>query len=410
MTNNQRRDLRLVWGVAPAIIAVALSAAAARADVTIDQDTTMNMAGINIDITTVERTSADKRRRDSATHCQGFLSLVCGNAQSGQIVRLDKQVEWQLDPKKRLYTERKFPTPEERAQAQAKLEAALEQMKRCRPAQPQATSQSAPDTSHCQLTPPTLAVKQTDEHAMVAGHDTRRTSVVMSQTCTDQQTGDVCEIDYGFDLWLTTDELPGGAEQRSFEQNYLTAQGLDRNNPQLQGVVQQYMAPYASMLRQLQSNASDLHGTPLRTTFYMAFGGPHCGKAQQAQQQSASAPQHHGFGFGRLASDAVGGRIAGLFSSHGADATTSADAGQIGANATSQATGAEGTPAGGASASGTAAAGPMVRFMSMTVETRSIDTTSISPDQFEIPVGWTLKPPAPPRTEQGPSCPAAAPQ
>ena len=49
----------------------------------------MNLAGINIDVKSTERTSGDKQRKDSTTQCHGLLALVCHNVQSGEIVRLD---------------------------------------------------------------------------------------------------------------------------------------------------------------------------------------------------------------------------------------------------------------------------------------------------------------------------------
>lgn len=393
---------------------IALTSVAARADVTVEQQTSLDMGAIRIDIATVERTTQNKQRRDSTTHCHGFLSLFCGNAQDGQIVRLDKQLEWQLQPKKKQYTQHSFPTAQERAEAQQRLEQALEAMKNCRPPTPQAqpTAQSAPDTSHCQLSAPTVAVQTSDEHATLAGHDARKTTVVLSQTCTDVQTGSVCKIDYGFELWLTSDDIQGIAEQRAFQHDYLAAQGLDANNPQMQGALRQFLAPYGATLRQLQIKASDLQGYPLRSVFYMAIGGPNCAQAkQQAHSQQASTP-HRGFGFGRLASDAVGGRLSGLFARHGVDATTSADAGQVGGNVAGQAVDSASASSAASGSAGSGGAGPqadasgMVRVISVSTETRSIDTTPIAADQFEIPLGWVLQPNPAPTAERGPSCPA----
>jgi hypothetical protein len=401
-----------------ATLALTLSAAAtvavlppsARADVTLGQKTSMSLGGINIDIDSMERTSADKQRNDSTVTCHGFLSLFCHDVEGGRIVRLDKRVEWQLQPKKKLYSERPFPTPEQRAEAQQRLEAAMEEMKKCpMPQSPGASPTSAPDTSQCQLSSPVLNVNATGEHATILGHDASKTSVVLSQTCTDTQTGDVCEIDYG------TDEIPGADERNAFASKYLQAQGLDPNNPQLQHTVQQFMAPYADQLRQLQGKASDLKGYPLRTTFYMAFGGPHCGKAKQAaQQQQASSGSR--FSMHSIATSALASGLSGLFH-HGAAAINTGSAG--GAAASSAANEAAEPTANAAassmtaqsSAGGSAAppppSGPLVRVLSLTTETTSIDTSSISPDQFEIPADWTLQPQ--PQTTNGstPKCPAA---
>jgi hypothetical protein len=133
-------------------------------------------------------------------------------------VRLDKQVEWELQPKKKLYSERPFPTAEQRAEAQQQLDAPMEEMKNCPMPQSQSASQStAPDTSHCQLSSPVINVNDSDERS-------------------------------------------------AFVRKYLHAQGLDPDNPQLQHTVEQFMAPYADALKRLRSKAADLQGYPLRTT------------------------------------------------------------------------------------------------------------------------------------------------
>lgn len=416
----------IVHSRAPVILAAALCAAAAlallpapaRADVTIGQKTSMSLGAINIDIDSVERTSADKQRQYTTTRCHGFLALFCGDVESGRVVRLDKQVEWGLEPKKKLYSERPFPTPEQRAEAQKKLEAELAEMKSCPMPQTQNASQTAPDTSHCQLTAPVVNVTRTDQHASILGHDARKTNVVLSQTCTDAQTGDVCKIDYGFEIWLTKDTIAGVDERNAFERKYLKAQGLDPNSPQLQRTVQRFMAPYADALKQLKNKAADLKGYPLRTTFYMAFGGPHCHRAQQAAEQPANHSAH-GFSMHNLASKAIAGGLAGLFhrgasaihadSAGGAAAAGAANeaaepAAETAANSvTPQSSSGSST----SSASTAAAPGALVRVVSLSTEITSIDTSSIPSDQFEIPSGWKLKPQKPGNNSARPKCPTA---
>jgi hypothetical protein len=398
-----------------AAAALAVLAHPARADVTVGQKTSMMLGGINIDIDSVERTSADKQRSDSTVTCHGFLSLFCRGAAGGRIVRLDRRVEWELQPKKKLYSERAFPTPEQRAEAQKNLEAAMQEMKKCpMPQSPGPAQTAAPDTSRCQLSAPVLNVSRSDEHATILGHDARKADVVLSQTCTDTQTGDVCEIDYGFETWLTEDAIPGVEERSAFQRKYLAAQGLDPNSPQLQHTVEQFMAPYADQLQQLRGKAADLQGYPLRTTFYVAFGGPHCSKAKQAakQQASSSAPSMHS-----LVAHAFAGGLAGLFH-RGAAAINTGSAGgaaaagaanetaEPAANAAAGSLSAESPPAGPATSA--PAPGALVRVISLTTETTSIDTSSIPSDEFEIPAGWQLEPQKPVMASDKPKCPTAA--
>lgn len=384
--------------------ALALPAPPARADVTVGQKTSMSLAGMDIDIDSIERTTVDRQRNDSTVHCHGLLALFCHNVEGGSIVRLDKQVEWQLQPQKKRYTEHLFPTAEQRAEAQQQFDAAMEEMKKCPMPQSQNASRSAPDTTQCQLSSPVLNVTGTDEHATILGHDARKTSVVLSQTCTDTKTGDVCEIDYGFETWLTTEAIAGSDERSAFVRKYLQTQGLDPNNPQLQHTVQQFMAPYADALKQLRSKAADLKGYPLRTTFYMAFGGPHCGKAKQAAQQQQQASSGSPFSMHSLATNALAGGLSGLFH-HGASAINT---GSAGGAAASGAANEAAEPAASAAANSVTAQssssdapapaapaplpGSLVRVVSLITETTSIDTSSIPSDQFEIPADWTLEP------------------
>lgn len=402
-----------------AVLGLTIGPSAARADVTVQQQTSMSLGGMKIDVSSTERTSGAKQRRDSTTQCHGLLALVCHNVQSGEIVRLDKQLEWQLEPKKKSYRERPFPTAEQRAQAQQQLQTAIEEMKKCPAAQPQNAAQRGPDTSHCQLSPPVMNVKQSDEHTSILGHDARKTSVVLTQSCTDTQTGDVCEFDYGFDSWLTTDDIPGAGERRTFEQSYLTAQGLDPTNPQLQGTMQQFMAPYMDQLKQLQGHAGELQGHPLRTAFSMSFGGPQCGKAKQAQQQQA-ATGGGGGGFKSIASNALRGGLSGLFHRGTGNIDTSTAGGAAAAGAANQAADPAAAAAAdaatrpastsGDSSPGTATgtAPQMVQVVSLTTETTAIDTAGIPSEQFEIPAGWRLQQPqAQKEKAQQFSCPTA---
>jgi hypothetical protein len=425
--SNEGRQPMIISSRARATLTATLAAATtlallpevARADVTVGQRMSMNLAGINIDIDSVERTSGDKQRIDSTTQCHGLLSLFCHNLESGRIVRLDRDLEWQLQPARKRYTERPFPTATQRAAAQRELEAAVQAMKQCPMPQAPGASRPAPDTSHCQLSSPVLSVNATGEQATILGHDARKTDVVLSQTCTDAQTGDVCEIDYGFETWLTTDAIPGADERTAFTKRYLAAQGLDPNNPQLQRALQQFMAPYADELKQLQGKAADLSGYPLRTTFYMAFGGPHCRKAEQAAQQQQSQ-SHNPFSMHGIAAHALASGFSSLFhrgaaaipagSAGGAAAASAAnDAAEPAANAAAGSMTAESSSSGGSAPAAQPSAAALVRVISLITETTAIDTSSIPADQFEIPAGWTLEPPQQLAQRSAPKCPTAAP-
>lgn len=109
------------------------------ADVTIQQQSVFDLSIIKAHSESTEYTTSDKQRRDSALHCEGFMSLLCGNSESGEIIRLDRGVQWTLQPKKKDYIETAFLTPAQRLEMEQQLQANLEKMKQC-PAKPQQTA------------------------------------------------------------------------------------------------------------------------------------------------------------------------------------------------------------------------------------------------------------------------------
>src|SRR5262245_30372492 len=98
-------------------VVVAVVPSAVRADVTIQQQTQLDLAVIKAHGTRTESTTTDKLRSDSETHCEGFMSMFCGNTQTGEIIRLDRGVEWALEPKKMEYRETPLPTTAQLAAA-----------------------------------------------------------------------------------------------------------------------------------------------------------------------------------------------------------------------------------------------------------------------------------------------------
>jgi hypothetical protein len=372
--------LRASARIQAAALAIALGALAAmhapaRADVTTQESMSLDAAGIvKMHGTTLERTSGDKQRKESEFHCEGFMSLLCGNNKTGDIIRIDRSLEWQLRPDKKSYLETPFPTPEQRALAQKKMQETLDKMKQCQQQQPQKTSPAAADTSKCDLSPPRIEVKQTDEHASLAGHDARKSSVNMTQTCTDKETGDVCEMVYGFDVWLTGDEIAGAADRRAFARAYMKKLGLEESGAAVKGAAQQFLAQYAGTMKELSAKAGDLKGYPLRTTFRFSMGGEHCGKAKQSSSQNDDSSQ----GGGGLAAKAASKLLGGLLSKKSSSSTP--DPNQ--------------PPA------AVPGAAPTTQIIAFTIETTAIDTAAIPAEQFELPAGWTPEQPKASRNEE----------
>lgn len=360
-----------------------------RADVTIEEQSTFDFSIIKAHANMTELTTSDKQRRDNSLHCEGFMSLLCGNAQSGEIIRLDRDVEWTLEPKKQEYRETPFMTAAQRQAAMAEAQAALDKMKQC-PAAPQSTA-PAPNTSKCQMSAPKFDAKATDTHAMLLGHDARLTQISMTQSCTNPDTGDSCDLLISMDSWLTQEQIAGLEDRQAFRQAYVRKLGLDDAGAMIQKQVRQFLAPYAQSLQQLAGKAGDFKGYPLKTAVRIAFGGEHCAAAQKQDNNSAggegaSAAQSPapglpglagGASLGSVASSLGGKLVGGLFAKKKQEPAPAASP----------------LPPG------------MIQAAQFTVETTAVTPGPIAPSQFEIPAGWKLSPPPPKTAAKEYTCP-----
>jgi hypothetical protein len=356
----------------------ALAGAPARADVTIQEQTTFDLSIFKGHGTTTELTTADKQRRDGSLQCEGFMSLFCGNAQSGEITRLDRGVRWVLEPKRKEYREIPFLTPEQRKAAEEEVRANLEKLKQCPAAKRNAAP--APDTQKCQMSPPKFDLVQGDQHASLLGHDARLTQVTMTESCTNPDTGDSCDFQIAMDAWLTQDSIAGLDDRRAFQKAYAHKLGLDENDALVQAQMRRFLAPYQESLKQLAAKAGDIKGYPLKTAVRIAFGGPHCAAAQKSQGTGADSSAGQG-GLGAVANN-LGNKLGGFFKKKSDSSGDTASAASAPASA----------PAASAPAAPPPSASPpgMVQAVQFTVETQSITPGAIDPSQFEVPAGWKL--------------------
>ena len=410
--------MRYVLGFArlsPVFFIAASLSTTARADVTVQERTNFDFVLIKAHGTTTEMTTTDKQRRDTDFHCEGFMSLFCRNMESGEIIRLDRDVSWALEPKKKEYQETPFPTAAQRQAAEQQIQATLDKMKQCPAMQ---TSTPTPDTSKCEMSAPKIDVKPTEQHATLVGHDARLTQLALTESCRNRETGDTCDFVITLDAWLTQDEIAGVADRRAFQAAYLHKLGFDDQNSALQKQVRQFLAPYASSLKELSSKAADFKGYPLKSAFRVSFGGEHCAAAKGgAQGMAASAGSNPVTSAGEAAGDAAASATASAASAEAASAAGKAAGGGVAGSILNSAAGTFGSklvsglfnkkhasPT-STSAQPTPTAGPgMIQAGEFTIETTSITSGAIAPEQFDVPPGWKLvSPKAAPEKEF--SCP-----
>ncbi len=368
-------------------VALASSAPLVRADVTTQQKTALDVASLmrtHGSITT--SLTADKKRDDNESHCEGMMSMLCGNVQGGEIIRLDRDLSWHLEPAKKRYRETQFSSPAELSAMRAKLQANLEKMRSC----PASRAQQPIDKSKCEMSPPKVDVHKTGETMSIAGHGTERTMATLTESCANKDTGDVCDTVIAFDLWLTQDVLPGTSERRAFDAAYARKLGLDDARGMLAGQAARFLAPYQAQIKQLADKSADFKGQPLKTSLRVLMGGPQCKSSARTNSDSAAGagagpsganPVAEVAQVGKVLGGQVGQLMGGLF--HKKKKTEDSPA------AASAAAPGDAAPA----ATPADPYAQYVQLVSFSTETVNIDTAPIPASRFDIPADWTKEEP-----------------
>src|SRR5665213_1145903 len=317
--HNMKKHLTRVLNTVCFIAGISLSIPAVQADVTVEQKTTLDVASmIKTHGASTTSIAADKKREDTESHCEGMMSLICGNVHGGEIVRLDRGLTWHLQPDKKAYREDVFATPEEMAEVRARMQARIEKMQSC----PVSQKQQPIDKSKCEMSPPKIDVHKTDDRMTIAGHDSQRTLATLTESCTDKDTGDVCDTVVAVDVWLTQDKLPGSADRRAFGQAYAKKLGLEDAQGAMSGEYAKFLAPYQSQIKQLTDKSSDLKGQPLKTSLRVMMGGLQCsavtkmkanGSANGDSSAGSGNPMNNVAQAGKAIGSSVSNLVGGLF-------------------------------------------------------------------------------------------------
>lgn len=416
---SQRRGVGVWVGAILTGAAACAAVGAAFADVTVEEKITMDLPIMKAHASSTESFTADKKRRDYEMNCEGMMSMLCGKVQSGEIVRLDKSVSYELEPKKKRYREQPFPTEAERKELQKRMADNIEKMKQCAAQHP---APQAIDTSKCQMSKPKVEVKNLGADGQILGHDVHRSAVSLTTSCANKETNDVCDMQFAFDVWLTSDKVPGLEDRLAFEKAYLTKIGLTGEGSAVMAQqVQQMLAPYAEQMKELKAKSGDLKGQALRTTFHLAYGGANCAASKSAAAGGGAGGMGAAGGNGDLGQqtkDAVAQSTAEVAASKVAGEGV---AGSIASRAMSSVGGKllsgmfskkkkveADTPAAAPAAKPAEPAAPgMVTMVSVTTETTAVRSEAVPADRFEIPADWKKIVPKEPGKEEPFSCPKA---
>jgi hypothetical protein len=334
----------------------------ARADVTVVQKITSDGFGpIKFGAMTGSNTTAIAGDRSRVDGNLQFNSKILRMFQHGtgntvSVIRLDKELEYEIDPAKKQYSEVTFA--QMRAAAERRAQEAKEKGSTTEKEQP---SGAPVKESDCKWSPPRTEVTRSADSRTIAGAEAKRVTVSVTTTCEDTKDNTSCDFVYLIDQWLTP-ERPGAAETRAFWTSYAKKRDLSGElAAAMQGNAQQVFQRYKGSWSEAMAKAGTLKGYSMKSTFAMQIGGPKCKSAQGSKDssQSESTPPP------TSPSDAVGGLAMGLFKKFQKkpDETPPADATPISPD--------------------------MTQIFGLTTEIASISTDSIPGSQFEPPDGYT---------------------
>jgi hypothetical protein len=268
-------------------------------------------------------------------------------------------------------------------------------MRSCPVSQKQQQAQPV-DQSKCQMSPPKIDVQKTDEKLSIAGYDTQRTSATLTETCTDKDSGDVCDTVVAVDVWLTQQSLPGSSDRRAFDLAYAKKLGLEDPQSFITADVAKYLAPYQSQIKMLQEKSAAFKGQPLKTSLRVLMGGPQCAAMNKSKSNGDAGTDNSGNGAANSlnnvaqAGKALGGLVGGLFHKKKADDSQSD------------------SPPPDAAPGAAAMPDPYAQYQqlaSFTQETVTISTDPIDAERFNVPANWTKEVPAAGKSDDEFSCP-----
>lgn len=296
---------------------LALTSFCAQADVSLQESLSveggglMGMAAMNGTSTTY--IAGSRGRTESDIKMKSSVMRLFGGGPTGEITRLDDDKVYELNLKKKTYVESSL------SERRAKMQEAMAQAEKDRDSKQQAASPV--DTSKCDWTPPKSDLKKTGEKASIAGFDTERSTLTVTQTCKNRETGTACDFTLLFDQW-TSKNFEAGSEREAFYKLYADKLGLGPSlSPGFAQSAQSLFSGYKDLWAEVAKQGKAIKGYPLRSSFALAIGGAQCQSAQ-GNANGSGAPTQDAL----AAASQLGSALGGMFGKKPAAASESAPA------------------------------------------------------------------------------------
>lgn len=276
-----------------------LATVAAHADVTVEESMSLSGAGLmkmaNMSGRTVTTVAGQRARTDTEVQFESGMmrALSRGGGQTTEIVKLDQDKIYELNNKKKTYTETTF------AERRAQMQEAMQKMQEAQASQRQATS--GVDESQCEWSNPKADVKKTGEKTAIAGYQAERITITATQACKNKENGEICEFGLALDQWIAPG-FEASEERLAYQRAYAEKLGLTTATSRdfaerAEGMFSQYKGIWTEIAKKMK----DVKGYPVKASFALGVGGPQCTSAQEAQASGNTAgPPNIGGALGAL--------------------------------------------------------------------------------------------------------------
>lgn len=332
--------------------------------------------------------AGDKSRSESQMEMKSRLArMAAGSGNTGSIIRLDKELAWNLLPDKKQYSELSF------AEARAQMAKATEAME-------QSGGSALPVSEEgCEWSESELEVEKDGDKEKIAGIKTRKHTIRLRQSCTDPKSGKSCDMTWVMESWLAK-KVPAEKEVRRFQQQYAEAMGLGDAARQVQGPGQAMLAMFGDNWGEVAEELEDIKGYPLRSVMQMGMGGEQCTTdsgepialdgvwADASTSAYNAALDQAGYEASSAAGRAVGESIGGSIAGNIGGAAVGAAAGELIGGFTGMFKKDKKADKPAEPVQPPSEGNRQVTVFRITSEVTDWSEVSIPADRFEIPAGW----------------------
>jgi hypothetical protein len=392
---------RLLAGCFTALATLATSNAFA--DITMQQRIKVEAGGslsfLSSGSTVTSSIANDKSWTESKTQSKSkLMGSFGGNNDSISIMRVDKDLVWQLSPEKKQYTEMTFE------QMRAQIEEGMEQLRQLQ--QNGGESALPVKEEDCEWSNPILEKNDTGIKKRFANVKAEQHIITVRETCTVPESGQTCVLTWTTEHWMAK-RMPGDDEAIAFNQAVAQKLGTEDMVFGAQAASKPLLAMFQAGWEEALDEMSELNGYPVKTVMQMEMGGESCtamsgeqiamddvwDNAMDAGIDAAgrTAGQHAGQAVAKETADAmgdsVGGSIAGSAVGAASGEVISGFLKRFGKkNKKNKPEPVASAPAGTPTETETTA-GSVVLFR-ITSELVEFSDDDVPADRFEVPAGW----------------------